>query len=74
MSAKRNKQYDELEKFIKKSNYKKIFIFYPYTEWDIPVFQRPQQIALSLTKNKDKLILESDFYLLIQYFHMHFYP
>ena len=57
MSAKRNKQYDELEKLIKKSNYKEVFIFYPYTEWDIPVFQRPQQIALSLTKNKDILYL-----------------
>lgn len=51
----KNPRYKELKKIFLDKKYKKVFIFYPYTEWNLPIFQRPQQIALSLTKNKDIL-------------------
>lgn len=58
---KKNKYETEEYKYLKKlcnnSKYKQIYVFYPYSEWDLPVFQRPQQIALSLTKRKDVLYL-----------------
>ena len=48
-------------KFIEKKcfdpKYKKVFVFHPYVEWDIPTFQRPQQIALALSKRNDVLYL-----------------
>ena len=49
--------YRNLEKICSKKKYKQIYIFYPYSEWDLPVFQRPQQIALSLSKRNDVLYL-----------------
>ena len=51
------KDYDYLEKLCKSKKYKYVFIFYPYTEWNLPVFQRPQQIALSMSKRNDILYL-----------------
>jgi teichuronic acid biosynthesis glycosyltransferase TuaH len=51
------KYYIELEKIISNPKYKYVFLFYPYTEWQLPVFQRPQQIALSLSKRDDVLYL-----------------
>lgn len=55
--GKHNKEYSKLKKICTNKKYNSIFIFYPYTEWDIPIFQRPQQIALSLTKRDDILYL-----------------
>ena len=51
------KDYIFLEKLCKNSKYKNVFVFYPYTEWNLPVFQRPQQIALSLSKKNDVLYI-----------------
>jgi len=51
------RQYHKLKKIILDKKYKYVFVFYPYTDWNIPVFQRPQQIALSLTKRSDILYL-----------------
>jgi len=48
-------KYEELEELCNNDKYKYIFVFYPYTEWNLPIFQRPQQIALELTKRKDVL-------------------
>lgn len=44
-----------LKNKVLKGNYKYIFVFYPYVEWNLPIFQRPQQIALELTKRNDVL-------------------
>ena len=57
ITRKKNPQYKELARQCTSNKYKTVFVFYPYTEWDIPVFQRPQQIALSLTKHEDVLYL-----------------
>jgi glycosyltransferase involved in cell wall biosynthesis len=35
---------------ILKNNHRRVFIFYPVIEWNTPVFQRPHQIALSLSR------------------------
>lgn len=48
--------HNEIDELIKNSKYKYIFLFYPYVEWNLPIFQRPQQIALSLTKNRDDVL------------------
>ncbi len=48
-------KYDYIEELINKDEYKYVFVFYPYVEWNLPVFQRPQQIALELSKRKDVL-------------------
>ncbi|MCL2384000.1 MAG: glycosyltransferase [Oscillospiraceae bacterium] len=50
-------RYDFLENLCKNNKYKSVFVFYPYTEWDLPIFQRPQQIALELSKRGDVLYL-----------------
>ena len=57
LMRKYNVEYQELKKICTDTKYKTVFVFYPYTEWNIPIFQRPQQIALSLTKNDDILYL-----------------
>lgn len=44
-----------IEKLCKDEKYKYIFVFYPYTEWNLPIFQRPQQIALELANRGDVL-------------------
>ena len=54
MKAKEGK-YAELQALCNNEKYKYIFIFYPYTEWNLPIFQRPQQIALQLSKREDIL-------------------
>ena len=54
MKVKEDK-YTELEKLCNNDKYKYIFVFYPYTEWNLPIFQRPQQIALQLSKREDVL-------------------
>lgn len=50
-------QYEFLKNLILKKKYKYVFVFYPYSEWNLPVFQRPQQIALELSKRNDTLYL-----------------
>lgn len=50
-------KYKELYELCNNSKYKYIFLFYPYTEWNLPIFQRPQQIALELAKRDDTLYL-----------------
>lgn len=45
----------KLEKKINNPKYKNVYVFYPYTEWDLPIFQRPQQIALELAKDSKNL-------------------
>lgn len=35
--------------------YKYIFVFYPYSEWNLPIFQRSQQVALELSSRDDVL-------------------
>lgn len=54
---KQKKNYDYLENLCRDKKYKYVFVFFPYTEWNLPVFQRPQQIALSLSKREDVLYL-----------------
>lgn len=54
---KNNEKFLFLEKICNDSKYKYIFIFYPYTEWNLPIFQRPQQIALELANREDVLYL-----------------
>lgn len=49
-------KYKQIESLFKKSKYKYIFVFYPYTEWNLPIFQRPQQIALSMTQERDDVL------------------
>lgn len=51
------KQYKFIENKMKNKKYKYVFVFYPYTEWNLPIFQRPQQIALELSKKDDILYL-----------------
>lgn len=54
---KKNKEkYKQIENLFKNPKYKYIFVFYPYTEWNLPVFQRPQQIALAMTKSRDDVL------------------
>ena len=36
---------------ILKNNHRRVFIFYPLIDWNTPVFQRPHQIALSLSRS-----------------------
>ena len=47
------------KKYLKKKmlnrKYKNIYVFYPYAEWNLPIFQRPHQIALELSKNENNL-------------------
>ncbi len=50
------KKYDFLMEKILDEKYKYIFVFYPYVEWNLPVFQRPQQIALELTRKRDDIL------------------
>ena len=52
---KNNEKYMFLEKLCKNNKYKYMFVFYPYTEWNLPIFQRPQQIALELANRGDTL-------------------
>lgn len=52
---KKNEKYIFLENLCKNNKYKYIFVFYPYTEWNLPIFQRPQQIALELADRGDTL-------------------
>lgn len=52
---KNKEKYMFLEKLCKNNKYKYIFVFYPYTEWNLPIFQRPQQIALELANRGDTL-------------------
>lgn len=53
---KNTEKYKQIESLFKKSKYKYIFVFYPYTEWNLPIFQRPQQIALSMTQERDDVL------------------
>ena len=55
LKKKNQKKYDYLLSKINNPKYKYIFVFFPYVEWNLPIFQRPQQIALELTKRNDIL-------------------
>lgn len=50
-------EYNFIKKLCEKKCYKKIFVFYPYSEWHMVIFQRSQQIALALSKRDDILYL-----------------
>ena len=52
---KKTKEHEFLDKLCADEKYKYIFVFYPYTEWNLPIFQRPQQIALELANREDVL-------------------
>ena len=49
--------FEELTKICNDPKYKSVFVFYPFLIWNMPAFQRPQQIASALAKNKDVLYL-----------------
>ena len=49
--------YQFIEKKCFDPKYKKVFVYHPCVDWDIPMFQRPQQIALALSKRNDVLYL-----------------
>lgn len=50
-------EYKHIEELCHKKKYKKVFVFYPYSEWHMVIFQRSQQIALALSKRDDILYL-----------------
>ena len=50
-------EYKELKKICKDKKYKSVFVFYPFLIWNLPAFQRPQQIASALAKHKDVLYI-----------------
>lgn len=52
----KEEKYKKIENLFKNPKYKYIFVFYPYTEWNLPIFQRPQQIALAMTENRDDVL------------------
>ncbi len=52
----KKEKYKKIESLFNSPQYKYIFVFYPYTEWNLPVFQRPQQIALALTQNRNDVL------------------
>ena len=49
-------KYKQIEELFENPKYKYIFVFYPYTEWALPIFQRPQQIALAMTTKRDDVL------------------
>lgn len=53
---KHTEKYRLIESLFNNPKYKHIFVFYPYTEWNLPIFQRPQQIALSMTQERDDVL------------------
>lgn len=50
------KMHEKIESLINDEKYKYVFVFYPYTEWNLPIFQRPQQIALALTESREDVL------------------
>lgn len=50
------KSHKKIDDLINDEKYKYIFVFYPYTEWNLPIFQRPQQIALALTESREDVL------------------
>lgn len=52
----KEEKYKKIESLFKNPKYKYIFVFYPYTEWNLPIFQRPQQIALAMTQNREDIL------------------
>lgn len=61
LKVKRRKQkkgdYRFIEELCLNPKYKHVFVFYPYSEWYMVIFQRSQQIALALSKRDDVLYL-----------------
>ena len=49
------KEYNFILKKVNEPKYKYVFVFFPYVEWNLPIFQRPQQIALEFSKRNDIL-------------------
>lgn len=54
---KRSPEYRELNKIISDPKYKSVFVFYPFVMWNLPAFQRPQQVASALANHKDVLYI-----------------
>lgn len=54
---KHSNDYIELKKIINDEQYKSVFVFYPFVIWNLPAFQRPQQVAAALAKNEDVLYI-----------------
>ncbi len=52
---KKMKSYNFLLNKVNNPKYKYVFVFFPYVEWNLPIFQRPQQIALEFSKREDIL-------------------
>jgi len=52
----KSNKYKQIEDLFNNPKYKYIFVFYPYTEWNLPIFQRPQQIALAMTTKRDDVL------------------
>lgn len=52
----KKRQYSYIKNLAKSKKYKYVFVFYPYIDWNIPIFQRPQQIALSMTQNRNDIL------------------
>ena len=50
-----SKEYKELKRICEDKKYKTVFIFHPFVIWNLPAFQRPQQIALALSKKENVL-------------------
>ena len=55
-SKERIEKYNKIKSLFDNPKYKYIFVFYPYTEWALPIFQRPQQIALAMTMQRDDVL------------------
>lgn len=49
------KYISELENILNKNKYKKVIVFYPFFDFNMPNFQRFQQLAIALGNNKDTL-------------------
>ena len=47
------KEYNFILKKVNEPKYKYVFVFFPYVEWNLPIFQRPQQIALEFSIRND---------------------
>lgn len=52
----KKEKYRKIKILFNSPQYKYIFVFYPYTEWNLPIFQRPQQIALAMTQNRNDVL------------------
>lgn len=54
---KHSEDYKKLKSIIQDKKYNSVFVFHPFVIWNLPAYQRPQQIASALAKNKDVLYI-----------------